>query len=218
MMQALFAPAVALMSRLNVGRKFALLGLMSLAAMAVVVYSLFASLDQVINSSQRELHGLELIKPFPRVVQMLQQHRGISAALLGGDTTMLDNRASVEKDVADAFRAMEGKLTPGLAPNEEWQHIRTDWQRLRKEGLNWTAAENYAAHTRLIDRIQSFNEQVADDYTLILDPELNTYYLIDTIVNKLPHTIEHLGQLRGAPNQYSGSKQNTTPTKNKNQN
>ena len=196
LMQAFFAPAVALMSRLNVGRKFALLGLMSLAAMAVVVYSLFAGLHQVISSSQRELHGLELIKPFPRAVQMLQQHRGISAALLGGDTTMLDNRASVEKDVADAFRAMEGKLPPGLAPNEEWQHIRADWERLREVGLTWTAAENYAAHTRLIDRIQSFNEQVADDYALILDPEISSYYLIDTIVNKLPHALEHLGQLR----------------------
>ena len=213
LMQAFFAPAVALMSRLNVGRKFALLGLMSLIAMAVVVYSLFASLDQVISSSQRELQGLELIKPFPRVVQMLQQHRGISAALLGGDTTMLDNRASVEKDVADAFRAMEGKLTPGLAPNEEWQHIRTDWERLRKEGLNWTAAENYAAHTRLIDRIQSFEGMIADEYTLILDPELNTYYLIDTIVNKLPHTIEHLGQLRAYGTDILASKQITAQQK-----
>jgi len=38
--------------------------------------------------------------------------------------------------------------------------------------------------------------EVADEYALTLDPELSTYYLIDTIVNKLPHMIEHLAQLR----------------------
>jgi len=134
LMQAFFAPAVALMSRLNVGRKFALLGLMSLAAMAVVVYSLFASLDPVISSSQRELHGLELIKSFPRAVQMLQQHRGLSVGLLGGDETMRDSRASTESDVVEAFKAMEEKLPPGLASGEDLRHIRQTGSACAKRG------------------------------------------------------------------------------------
>src|SRR3989338_10006205 len=85
LLQAFFAPAVAMMRRLNVAGKFMLLGLMSLVAIAVVMYSLFASLDQVISFSQRELQGLELIKPFPKAIQALQEHRGLSAGLLGGD-------------------------------------------------------------------------------------------------------------------------------------
>jgi len=72
-MQAFFSPAVALMSRLNIGRKFALLGLMSLTAMGVVAYNLFASLDEDINFLQRELEGIRLVEPFPRVMQTLQQ-------------------------------------------------------------------------------------------------------------------------------------------------
>lgn len=126
LLQAFFAPAVAMMSRLNVAGKFMLLGLMSLVAMAVVVYSLFASLDQVIGSSQRELQGLELIKPFPRAVQMLQQHRGLSAGLLGGDETMRDSRADTESEAAGAFRAMEEKLPPGMTSGEDLRHIRAD--------------------------------------------------------------------------------------------
>lgn len=38
LMQAFFSPAAALMNRLNVSGKFTLLGLMSLVAIAVVVY------------------------------------------------------------------------------------------------------------------------------------------------------------------------------------
>jgi len=208
LLQAFFAPAVAMMGRLNVTGKFMLLGLMSLAAMAVVIYSLFASLDQVITFSQRELQGLELIKPFPRAVQMLQQHRGLSAGLLGGDETVQDSRAGAESEATKALNEILGSF-PGMTSGEDFRHIRADWELLRKEGLDWTAAENHAAHTRLIDRIQSFEGMVADDYALILDPELSTYYLIDTIVNKLPHALEHFGQLRAYGTGILASKQAT---------
>ena len=196
LLRVFFSPAVALMSRLNIGRKFALLGLMSLAAMGVVAYNLFASLDEDINFLQRELEGIKLIEPFPRVMQTLQQHRGLSAGLLGGDAVMRDSLVGGAKDAVAAFGTMEKKLPPGLASGEDFQQIRADWERLRKDGLNWAATENFAAHTSLIERMQLFEVRIADEYALTLDPEISTYYLIDTIVNKLPHTIEHLGLLR----------------------
>ena len=196
LMRAFFSPAVALMSRLNIARKFTLLGLMSLAAIAVVVYSLFSSLNQVISFSQRELQGFELIGPLPRVAQTLQQHRGLSAGLISGDKTMRGNLISVSSEVGKAFEAMEAKLPPDLASGEALRHIRADWAHLREAGLAWTKDENMAVHTLLIGRVQTFEAMVADEYSLILDPEINTYYLINTIVNKLPHALEHLGQLR----------------------
>ncbi|MDO8261851.1 MAG: EAL domain-containing protein [Gallionella sp.] len=213
LMQSFFSPAVALMNRLDVTRKFMLLGLMSLAAIAVVVYSLFASLDQDISFTQRELKGLELIKPFTRTVQILQQHRGLSAGLLGGDETMRDSLASTESEAVEALNEMWGKPFPGMTSSAGLQHIRTDWERLRKEGLNWTAAENFAAHTRLIDRIQSFEGIVADEYALTLDPELSTFYLGDSIINKLPHALEHLGQLRAYGTGILAKKQATPQQK-----
>ena len=196
LMRAFFAPAEALMNRLNIARKFALLGLMLLVAIGVVVYSLFASLGAAINFSQQQLKGLELIRPFPHAIQVLQKHRGLSAGLLGGDETVRDIRASTEKEVVDALDGVLGIPLSGSASSESRQYIKTEWKRLRSEGLNWTADENFAAHTRLIERIWTLEVDVSDEYSLILDPEFNTYYLIDTIVNKLPLAIERLGQLR----------------------
>lgn len=211
--QAFFSPAVALMGRLDIARKFALLGLMLLAAMVVVVYSLYVSLNQDIRFLQRELEGLNLIEPFSRVVQTLQQHRGLSAGALGGDETMRGSRAGTERDVTEAFAAMEARLPPGMASGEDMRHIGAEWKRLREAGLAWTAAENLAAHTRLLNRIRSFKGMIADEYALILDPELNTYYLIDTIVDELPHTLEYLGRLRAYGTAVLASKQITVQQK-----
>jgi len=195
-MKRLFYPTIAVLNRMGYTGKFTLLWLVSLVAISVVVYGLFISLERVIQPSQRELQGLALVEPVSRTVQFIQLHRGLSTALLGGNETMRDRRAATEREAAEAFKAMEGVLPPGLASSEDLRSIKDNWERLRKEGLQWTVTENFAAHTRLVEQLQLFELSVADDYALTLDTELTTFYLIDTTVNRLPHALEHLGQLR----------------------
>ncbi|MBI5438834.1 MAG: PAS domain S-box protein [Nitrosomonadales bacterium] len=195
-MRTLFLPAIALMNRLDYARKFMLLALVSMAAFSVVAYSLFASLNKEISVLRRELEGIRLIGQIPKIVQPIQQHRGLSAGVLGGVETMRGKRSAKEKEVVEAFHKLDGELPPSLASGDDWRNIKANWERLQKKGLDQTQAECFAAHTRLIGQILVFEVAVADEYALTLDPEIDTYYLIDTIVNKLPHVIENLAQLR----------------------
>ena len=195
-MQAIFSPSIALLNRLNYTKKFTLLWLMSLFAIAVVVYSLFVNLDRVIQPSQQRLKGLALIGPITRTVQSLQLHRGLSATLLGNNQTMRDKHTATEREAVEAFKYMEGKLPVSLVASEDFRHIKADWELLRKDGLKWTIAENFAAHTRLIEHIQSFELLMADEYLLVMDQDITTYYLIDIATNKLSRLLEHLGRLR----------------------
>nr|MDA3869956.1 PAS domain S-box protein [Gammaproteobacteria bacterium] len=191
---------VTLLNRMSYTRKFTLLWLVSLIAVTVVTYSLFASLDRVIKPSQRELQGLPLIEPLSRMVQLIQQHRGYSAALLGGVEGVKDKRAAIENQVESTFHSTKATLPPDLTSNPSFQRlrqeIRQEWAQLRGQGLDWTMAENFAAHTHLIRQIQSFETFIAEEYALILDPEIATFYLNDAIVYRLPPVLEYLGQLR----------------------
>ena len=196
-MRSFFYPSIALMNRLGYTRKFALLGIISFVAIAVVVYSLFISLDKTIQTSQRELDGLALIKPISQVVQLIQLHRGISSILLNGNEAVQDRFAAEEKQTVEAFNAMVGKLPASLASGAEFQNINANWERLRKDGLNWMIADNFTAHSNLIEKLQLFEVSVADEYLLTLDTENASSYLIDTIIIKLPRVLEYLGQIRG---------------------
>lgn len=129
-----FHPAIALMNRLGYTKKFALLGLMSLTAIFVVMYGLIASLDKEISTLRQEQEGLALIRPIARTIQLLQQHRGLSAGLSSGVMSMRDRRAIKERDVDMAFRAVEERLPPLLRSGGDWRNIKDDWERLRKEG------------------------------------------------------------------------------------
>ena len=195
-LRALFAPAIVLLNRFSYTKKFTLLWVVSLLAIAVVVYSLLVNLDRVIHPSRVQLEGIALIKPISRTMQAIQLHRGISVALISGGEALRDRRAATEMEAAGLFDAMESQLPAELASGEAFRNIKADWARLRKEGLDWTVAENFAAHVRLLEQIYSIELVIADKYALILDPEASTYYLIDTTINKLPHALEHLGQLR----------------------
>lgn len=195
-MKALFTPAIALMNRMGYHKKFAALWLLSLVAISVLVVSLFVSLSQVIRTSQQELEGIDLIKPFSQVIQVMQQHRGLCAASLSGNDAMRDRCATKQQEAVNAFGTLNGKLPEHLKSHGDWHRIKADWAHLRDKGRRWTVTENFSAHTRLIEQIQSFKMVAADHYMLSLDPQLDSYYLLDTTVIKLPDTLEHLGQLR----------------------
>ena len=195
-MKSLFTPAIALMNRLGYTKKFSLLALVSTVAFAVVVYGFYDTVDKETKTARRELEGLALIKPISQAVQSLQLHRGLSVVLLSDNETMRARRAVKERETSQAFEAMNAKLPPEQRETEGWRNIEAGWERLRKDGLGMTASDNFAAHTRLIARILIFQVAVADEYALTLDPLIDTYYLIDTAINKLPSVLEHLGQLR----------------------
>ncbi|MDH4215709.1 MAG: PAS domain S-box protein, partial [Gallionella sp.] len=195
-LRTLFTPAISLLNRISYTRKFTLLWLLSLFAIAVVVQELYSNLDRVIQPSQRQLEGLVLLKPISQTIQAIQLHRGTSAALLSGNKSMRDRRAARETEASTALETMEAKLPAHLAADEKYRRIKADWQRLRKDGLDWNVAANFTAHTLLIEQLHTFQIFIADEYWLTLDSEVTTYYLIDTAINKLPHTLEQLGQLR----------------------
>ncbi|MDQ1315260.1 MAG: hypothetical protein QG662_1369 [Pseudomonadota bacterium] len=195
-MQKIFSPAIFMLNRLNYTKKFTLLWAVSLIAIAVVVYSLFVNLNRIIQPSQLRLEGLTLIEPITRTTQALQLHRGLSVALLGGNSSMRDARAAQGKVVAEALGTLEEKLPPRLTETKEYRHIQTEWARLQKQGLEWTAAENLATHTLLIRDLQFFEQLVSEEHLLIIDTDIAAYYLIDITTNRLTRVLEQLGRLR----------------------
>ncbi|MGE5471642.1 MAG: methyl-accepting chemotaxis protein [Bacteroidota bacterium] len=195
-MHALFAPATQLMNRLRYARKFSVLGLIVAIVLATLLVTLYRDLDHEIGVAGNELAGVQMLKPMNRMVQFLQQHRGLSAGVLGGNGAMTDKMRSKETEVATALAATDAGLAPKLRETAEWQAIRADWEAIRSQGMNWTVGENIQRHNQVIDKLLLFMVDVADFTELTLDPAMDTYYLMDTVVSKMPAMLERLGQTR----------------------
>jgi methyl-accepting chemotaxis protein len=195
-MQALFSPAVALMNRLRYPSKFLLLGLAVTIVVVMLLFSVIKNELQQIGVAEHELAGVQMLKPMNRATQYIQQHRGLSAGLLGGNEGMKDPRAAKEKEASDALQATEAMLPSALIAHADWKKIRADWESLRNQGLTWSVADNIKAHNALIDQLLQFMVVTADETELSLDPVVDTFYMMDTVVVKMPAMLERLGQTR----------------------
>lgn len=193
----IFSPAINLMNRLNVGKKFMVIGMMSLVAITVVVYSLYSSLQQVISASQKELDGIELVQPFSRAIQMLQQHRGLSAGLIGGDKSLQDRVAAKGMEAEEAFNALMQKMDLEGTQDENFLHLKNDWENLRRNGMSMSLKQNFDVHSDMVDDLQRLKAIYADRFLLTVDPDIDAHYLVTNTIYHLPQALEHLARIRG---------------------
>ena len=195
-MQALFSPAFALMNRFRYTSKFLLLGLTMGIVMLVLLFTVYVNLNRDIQTASNELAGLQMLKPVNRMAQFMQQHRGLSSGVLNGNEAMKEKRAAKEKEVADVVAASEAALSPRLRDSANWKKIRQDWEDIRTQGLSWAPPENLKRHTAMIRNVLVLMVDVADETELTLDPVMDTYYFMDTVVSKMPAMLEPLGITR----------------------
>ena len=196
-MESLFSPAVALMNRLRYPSKFLLIGSAVAGVMLVLLYSVFFALSRDIETAKQEFEGLQMLKPMNRMVQNMQQHRGLSSGVLNGNDAMKERRATKEKEVAEALTATLQALSPQLRDAPSWKAIVQDWAEIQTQGMSLAPPDNLKRHTVMIDKALVFMVEIADSTQLTLDPVIDTYYFMDTVVSKMPAMLEPLGIARG---------------------
>ncbi len=195
-MRALFSPAVALMNKLRYTSKFLLLGFAMAAVMLVLLYTVYANLSRDIETAHQEIAGLQMLKPMNKMAQFMQQHRGLSSGVLNGNAAMKDKRAAKEKDVAEALAATDAALSVKLRDSAAWKTIHQEWSQIAAQGMSWAPPENIKRHSQMIDKVLIFMVDVADEMQLTLDPVMDTYYFMDTVVTKMPAMLEPMGITR----------------------
>ncbi len=195
-MRSIFAPAEGLMNRLSYPVKFAVLGFITFIAFASLMLALGKQLTTTINHTRNQLVATELSRPLSKTVELMQQHRGMSSAFLGGDASMRERREAKQREVEDAVARFEAALDAPHRESKEWQSILSQWNALRRDGIFWTQLENVQAHTRMIGQLLAYQIALADEYGLTFDPQADTYYLMSTAVIRLPYMLERIGQLR----------------------
>jgi len=199
MVQALFRPIVALMQRLNFKRRIALIGAAFTVPLLFVAYQLNAKLQADITFADQELKGNECLKPLLPLIQHLQQHRDASSSYLSGDRsfkgTMEQKRAEIAEDIKAIDAVME-RYGDEFKVKGTWEEIKREWQNLQSQVERFSPDESFQRHSDLIAKIISLRQDIGEASNLILDPVLDSYYLMLVVLLQYPEAMEQLGQLR----------------------
>ncbi len=187
---------------LSISRKLLTL---CLAGLAIIVMLLALQVTKSLNEhgvTKNELAGLAPSSEILELVRLTQQHRGMSAAVLGGRVAAESDRARLAREVDAASLVISRRIEAGEFDENaavDWQSLQGRWQPLRQAVADRRigGSESLAAHRDLIVSMFELHDRVLDHYGLTLDPEAASYYLIISSLKELPRLGELIAQVRG---------------------
>ncbi len=196
-LETLFFPAFWLVSRLRFRVKAGLLLLILIIAFFLVIASLYQRLNRDIETARQELIGLDLLPPLYRIVERMQEHRGLSSGVLSGGTVLDKVRQVKQQMVTRAFKSLGDKLPAEIISSTDWQEIREGWLWIVAHGLTLDVADNFSRQQQLIEKLLRFSTALADRFSLTSQPDIGIHYLLKALLDQLPAKLESLARLRG---------------------
>ena len=188
------------LNRMRLWQKFALLGVVAAAAVAVPYYQFYVTDQEFIALAQEEQNGLPPVQAQTHLLQLVQQHRSLAALVLGGNEGASQARAAKQAEVDQAIAALDKMLASAdaKAVKEGWAKIKQDWRQVAGDVTNRSTDthKSFAAHTALAEESVDFLEVLGDYYKLTLDPTAQTYFMIQAALVHFPTLVEQYGQLR----------------------
>jgi methyl-accepting chemotaxis protein len=197
---SIFTPAIALMGRLRMSAKFVVVSVLFLIPLAIAMAILIQNIQNQIAFAASERIGGDYIGAEMKLLQHLQQYRGMAVALRGGDASFqskIDAKATEISRAITVIDALDQRYGAQLESTDGWKAVIAGWKAGGDKLATSTAQQTYTQYTALIADLLDHMRDVADKSNLTLDPDIDSYYLMDTFVNKLPALAEGLGQTRG---------------------
>jgi signal transduction histidine kinase/DNA-binding response OmpR family regulator len=196
---AVLAPARALMDRLSYPKKFALISILFALPLAVVMYLLLSEMNDRIEFSYREMLGGRYLRP----LRSLHEHAGeshmLARAYAQGEIALRPDLVRAQAAIDEDFSRLQQvnqELGETLKTASKFSVLMENRKFLKERVLTLKLADQDALHVKFIADVRSLFSLVGDTSKLILDPDLDTYYLMDSVLLKLPAGAELLGQAR----------------------
>ncbi|WNV06696.1 methyl-accepting chemotaxis protein [Candidatus Methylospira mobilis] len=183
---------------LKLSQKFVILAVLSVLNFAAPQWMLSLRSSGEIAFAEKEKLGVEYARDTIQLMQLLQQHRGLSAIALSGGKASIDKWESKREQINQQIKvidATDAKLSV-LEMTSTWKTLRGDWEKLATAAAGLSPKESFARHSELIEAVFKFNRKLADDSGLSLDPNVDSYYLMLSGLHRMPQSTEVLGQLR----------------------
>ena len=196
-MHVLFGPAIGLMNRLKYPQKFLLISLLFALPLAFVLYHLNSSIGDNMDIARKEIQGNAYLRPCLALMRDVAQEKRLARQVLAGRggtrAAVLAEDARVAADLR-AVSAVEARLGETLQTQAQFAALRDSAHSLHAGLGQGTVGDSDAAHDKVTAAVQALISRVGDTSTLILDPDLDTYYTMDTTLLRVPEAVDLLAQ------------------------
>jgi len=155
---------------------------------------------QLYSFTKAEIEGVQMIKLLYNALTDLQKIRGYSQISQWGKHEEVEEHLKRLKQQFLARFHQQSWLneTDRFHLRSESDHLKTTAGRLFQIPASELQGQHlFNRYSDLITEILQLMQLIADHCNLILDPEIETYYLIDVLDKQIPYLTESIGRVRG---------------------
>lgn len=188
-----------MLKKISIGRKLLILSSVFVIPLFFLSYLLFDQLTVNINVANKERMGVEYINVAKVLLVDVEDTMVISSALLNGDSSFQSRLSSKFADIDKHLGELDevnSRLANELKTNEKLGTVKNSWRNIKDKSSGLKIDESYALYNQLTVDLLALIAHAADTSTLILDPSLDTYYLMDTNTARIPSLFESMGQAK----------------------
>lgn len=192
-MSRVFSPAVALMNRLAYPGKFAVIAVLFTVPLLLVCLFLTRELNDRIQFARHEQIGNEYLRPLRRLAEVLQRQRRLQSRTDLSQAGHSDLTTELNQAL-QGVTSVDVQFGTRLHVSAAWRELFERIEQSNDSAATSTPSSRYTEITRQIDSVLELMNQVADQSNLILDPDLDSYYLMEVVVERLPLLTEEVQQ------------------------
>jgi methyl-accepting chemotaxis protein WspA len=178
---------------LTIANKLTLIGVAFSVPIAMLLYFMITGINNNIRFAELEIDGEMLLEPLRDLTIAVPRHQRLSdrsgPELL--ETTsqinrLFDDLKSIRNKVGDRLQISAAGLRTASMEELLPETLSQQWQDLRDRGSQLSQADRQQRYDELTQKLSRLVTRIGDSSNLILDPDLDSYYLMDVSVVGLP--------------------------------
>ncbi len=182
--------------KLKISHKLFLICIAFGMPIAMLLYFLVLGYDKDIDFAVNETKGNEILVPLINIVTNIQEyHRCVSVNNFNGgkvDDKISDVENQIDKFFEELIEKYKSNNIDTSKTDFEPIHIQNHWNELKTKIYNVNHTELEEFFSEFLRKCNLLNRHIGDEFNLILDPDLDSYYLMDISLLVLPELSKKL--------------------------
>ncbi|MBF2065359.1 MAG: SpoIIE family protein phosphatase [Calothrix sp. C42_A2020_038] len=184
--EELFRPAISLMNRLKYPKKFILISSVFVLLLSLVMYLLVSEIQSRNDFATKEMIGNIYLRPLRQLWSDIHFAQIITNDSTNQNTDKLKQfQTQINKHI-DSLETVNTQFGNKLLTIDNFNLIKQTWQKLQPLNKIDNIEHKNQIYNLLNQQIDNFRKVIGDHLNLILDPDIDSYYLMDATLLKLP--------------------------------
>ncbi|MBF0499410.1 MAG: SpoIIE family protein phosphatase [Candidatus Riflebacteria bacterium] len=195
-----FDPAVAFANQLSFRQKISLIFLGFALPLAVSMILMLGDCIHREELTAMERQGIEIETLLSRLLAGLQQFRVIDHAAAIDPDTFSNMLQTTRNEIEETLESIDSKITSTSQNSdisELWKEIPDGWKQVANASAGEEPFQIFQRRSIHIDLLQSFIVEVGYRFNLLLESEMESLFLAESISQRLPEMSEHFARIRG---------------------